>query len=181
MDKQELRADIRSRGPVAVALSSAVADRLFAWLSPRLPGTVSAFLAMPGEVDLGSLFDRLPGWRWVLPRVEPDRSMTFRDRSVARETHRFGMEQPSDQGPVIPVPEIDVFLTPGLAFDMSGGRLGNGAGFYDRILGGRRTDSVAIGVTVADRVIDEVPMEEHDRRVDWIATEEGVRECSPRR
>lgn len=107
--------------------------------------------------------------------------MTFRDRSVERETHRFGMEQPADRGPLIPVPEIDVFLTPGLAFDMRGGRLGNGAGFYDRILGLRRTDSVAIGVTVADRVFDEVPMEDHDRRVDWVATEEGVRECSPRR
>lgn len=181
MDKQELRAAIRSRGPVAADTSAAVANGLFGWLSSRLPGTVSAFLAMPGEVDLEPLFDRLPGWRWVLPRVEPDRSMTFRDRSVARETHRFGMEQPADRGPVIPVPEIDVFLTPGLAFDMRGGRLGNGAGFYDRILGGRRTDSVAIGVTVADRVVDDVPMEAHDRRVDWVATENGVRECSPRR
>jgi 5-formyltetrahydrofolate cyclo-ligase len=180
VDKQELRALIRSRGPVSADLSSAVRDRLFEWLSTRLPGTVSAFLAMSGEVDLEPLFDRLPGWRWVLPRVEPDRSMTFRDRGVDREVHRFGMSQPADQGPVIPVHEIDVFLTPGLAFDTGGGRLGNGAGFYDRVLGRRRTDSVAIGVTVADRVLTEVPMEGHDRRVDWVASEEGVRECSPR-
>ncbi|MGD2043320.1 MAG: 5-formyltetrahydrofolate cyclo-ligase [Acidimicrobiia bacterium] len=181
MDKHELRVSIRSQGPVGRARSLAVVEGLFDWLSPRLPGTVSAFLAMSGEVELEPLFDRLPGWRWVLPRVEADRSMTFRDRGVDREIHRFGMEQPADQGPVIPVHEIDVFLTPGLAFDMRGGRLGNGAGFYDRILGRRRTDSVAIGVTVAERVLDEVPMEAHDRRVDWVATEDGVRECSPRR
>lgn len=180
MDKQELRELIRSRGPIARETSSAVASGLFGWLSSRLPGTVSAFLAMPGEVDLEPMFERLPGWRWVLPRVEPDRSMTFRDRGVEREIHRFGMSQPTDQGPVIPVHEIDVFLTPGLAFDMQGGRLGNGAGFYDRVLLQRRSDSVAVGVTVADRIFDEVPMDEHDQTVDCVATEEGVIECRPK-
>jgi 5-formyltetrahydrofolate cyclo-ligase len=82
---------------------------------------------------------------------------------------------------VIPVREIDVFLTPGLAFDMVGGRLGNGAGFYDRILADSRADSVAVGVTVADRVFPEVPMESHDQRMEWVATERGVRECLPRK
>jgi 5-formyltetrahydrofolate cyclo-ligase len=70
-------------------------------------------------------------------------------------------------------------LTPGLGFDLHGGRVGNGAGFYDRILARRRTDSMAVGITVDARVFDVVPMESHDRRVDWIATESGVKECSP--
>ena len=180
MDKVSLRSLVRSQAPIPGEVSEAVAEGLFAWLSSRLPGTVSAFLAMDGEVDVAALFGRLPGWRWVLPRVETDRSMTFRDRDVPREVHRFGMEQPTDAGPVIPVHEIDVFLTPGLAFDLNGGRVGNGAGFYDRILAGRRSDALAVGVTVQSRVFDSVPMEAHDQRVDWIATEAGVRECSPR-
>lgn len=171
---------VRAQDPVPDAVSQAVAEGLHRWLSSRLPGTISAFLAMDGEVDVAVLFERLPGWRWVLPRVEPDRSMTFRDRDVPREVHRFGMEQPTDAGPIIPVHEIDVFLTPGLAFDMSGGRVGNGAGFYDRILARRRKDSQAVGITVDSRVVDLVPMESHDQRVDWIATESAVRECSPR-
>jgi len=107
--------------------------------------------------------------------------MTFRDRDIPREVHRFGMEQPMDAGAVIPVHEIDVFLTPGLAFDLSGGRLGNGAGFYDRILSKRRSDSQAIGITLDSRVFGAVPMDELDERVDWVATESGVMECSPRR
>jgi 5-formyltetrahydrofolate cyclo-ligase len=179
VDKAALRERIRGDGPVDAGSSEAVAEGLYAWLAPRLPGTVSAFLAMPGEVDVSALFARLPGWRWVLPRVEPDRSMTFRDREAPREVHRFGMEQPADAGPVIPIPEIDVFLTPGLAFDRRGGRLGNGGGFYDRVLSARRADSEAVGITVERRVVDEVPMEGHDRWVDWLATEEGVSRCSP--
>ena len=152
---------------------------LFVWISQRLPGTISAFLAMQGEIDLTSLFDRLPGWRWVLPRVEEDGSLTFRDRGVTRETHPFGMEQPADEGPAIPVAEIDVFLTPGLAFDRTGGRLGHGGGYYDRVLAERRSDTVAIGVTVEQRVIHRVPMMAYDMAVDWLATEKGVTRCSP--
>jgi 5-formyltetrahydrofolate cyclo-ligase len=179
VDKQELREQIRAQGPVAGEESLQVVAGLFAWLSKRLPGTVSAFLAMPGEVDVGPLFTRLPGWRWVLPRVEPDKTLTFRDRDVPVERHRFGMEQPVDMGPVIPISQIDVFLTPGLAFDMRGGRLGNGGGFYDRILSARRSDAVAVATTLKRRIVDAVPMVDHDQRVDWIATEDGVIRCSP--
>lgn len=179
VDKAELRSIVRSQPYVTGVTSSAVAGRLFEWISPRIPGTISAFLAMEGEVDVSSLFTRLPGWRWVLPRVEKDRTMTFRDRDVPREVHAFGMEQPIDSGPVIPVHEIDVFLTPGLAFDRRGGRLGNGAGFYDRVLSRRRADSLAVGVTIDDRVLEAVPLEDHDELVDWVATESTVIECSP--
>jgi 5-formyltetrahydrofolate cyclo-ligase len=181
VDKKTLRAEMRAVGAIDPDRIEAVGRGLFDWLSSRLPGTVSAFLAMPGEVDLAPLFLRLPGWRWVLPRVEPDRSMTFRDRDVPREMHAFGMEQPSDLGPIVPVHEIDVFLTPGLAFDEYGGRLGNGAGFYDEVLGRRRGDAIAVGVTVEAHVVETVPMTEHDQRVDWLATETGVRESSPNR
>lgn len=177
MDKAELRATIRAQPPVSAATSGQVAEAIFSWLSRRIPGTVTAFLAMEGEVDLGPLFERLPGWRWVLPRVEADRTMTFRDRDSPRELHRFGMMQPSDVGPSIPLREIDIFLTPGLAFDLTGGRLGNGGGFYDRVLVRRRSDSVAVGVTIDSRLVDGIPMEEHDQRVDWVASESGVVEC----
>lgn len=180
MEKEMIRARMRGEGPIDPAKELLVVSGIFAWLSARLPATVSAFLAMPGEIDLSPLFDRLPGWRWVLPRVEPGRKLSFRDRDVPRERHRFGMEQPSSQGPEVAVREIDIFLTPGIAFDRSGGRVGNGAGYYDRVLAERRRDSLAVGVTVEARVLDAVPMLEHDQRVDWLATETGVKECSTR-
>lgn len=181
MDKELIRAQIRGRGPIDPAKQFLIVSGMFTWLSARLPGTVSAFLGMSGEVDLRPLFDRLPGWRWVLPRVESGRRLSFRDKDVTRETHPFGMEQPADEGPEIPIHEIDVILTPGVAFDSSGGRLGNGGGYYDRVLAQRRKDAPAVGITIDERVLDSVPMREHDQRVDYLATESGVRECSARR
>lgn len=181
MDKDSIRAMVRREGPIGVRVQQDVVAGLFTWMSPRLPGTVSAYLAMPGEIDLSRLFDRLPGWRWVLPRVEPGRRLSFRDRDVPREVHRFGMSQPTDQGPEIPLAEIDVFLTPGLAFDLAGGRVGNGAGYYDRVLAQKRRDAEAVGVTIDRRILDAVPMMGHDQRMDWLASESGVRECFPTR
>lgn len=169
-----MRARMRGLGPLPPGVSDRITAGLFAWLSARLPGTISAFLPMEGEVDLRPLFDRLPGWRWVLPRVEQDRSVTFRDAAVTRERHPFGMEQPTDSGRIVPIHEIDVFLVPGLAFDRAGGRLGNGAGHYDRILGSARGDAMSIGIAPTIRLIDEVPVDDHDVRVGWLATEGGV-------
>lgn len=181
MDKDQVRQEMRGHAAVDPGVGFLVTSALFTWLSSRIPGMIAAYLAMRDEVDLSPLFERLPGWRWVLPRVEEDRSLTFRDRDVRVERHPFGMDQPADQGPAIPLHEIDVILVPGVAFDESGARLGRGAGYYDRLLAGRRGDAVAIGVAIETKVIASVPVHDHDQRVDWLATETGVRECSPRK
>ena len=170
---------MRQLGSLPSEASARIDDALFAWLSPRLPGTISAFLPMEGEVDLMPVMGRLPGWRWVLPRLETDGSVTFRDADVPRETHRFGMEQPIDSGSVVPFHEIDVFLVPGLAFDLGGRRLGNGGGHYDRILSAARRDAESIGIAPHRHIVEDVPAEDHDVRVGWLATEDGVVSCSP--
>lgn len=174
VDKASLRRRMRDLGALDAAEAERAAERLFEWMSARLPGTVAAYLAMEDEVPVEPLFARLPGWRWVLPRVEEDGSLTMRDREAPRERHRWGMEQPVDRGPAIPVHEVDLILVPGLAFDRSGRRLGRGKGYYDRLLAGRRRDCLAVGVTVASRLVELVPTEDHDLRVDLLVTDEGV-------
>lgn len=168
---------MRENGAVAPDKSELVVAGLFNWLSARLPGTVATYLSMDDEVDISPLMDRLPGWRWVLPRVEPQSQLTFRDRGVPLERHPLGMLQPVDSGPMVPVAQIDVILTPGIAFDRTGGRLGRGLGFYDTVLAACRTDCEVVGVAVEERVVDIVPMEEHDQPVGWLATENGVTRC----
>ena len=91
VDKDEARRRSRQSGPVPGDIGSQVVAVLFSWLSTRLPGTAAAYLPMREEVDVTALFDQLPGWRWVLPRIEDDGTLTFRDRDVARETHPWGM------------------------------------------------------------------------------------------
>lgn len=179
VDKGQIRADLSRLPEVTAAQSASVVAHLFDWLSPRLPGTVASYRALGDEVALDGLVERLPGWRWILPRVEDDGSLTWRDARLPLEVHPWGMEQPLESGPVIPTHEIDVFLVPGLAYDRAGNRLGRGGGFYDRELATMRSDAVSIGVTVDDRMLDELPVEEHDMAVMYVVTESGVMEPLP--
>ena len=165
---------MRELGEIDRSAEVRVVEHLFEWMSARLPGTVAAYLAMSDEVSVEPHFSRLPGWRWVLPRVEDDGSLTLRDRDLPREEHPWGMSQPVDLGDPIPVHEVDLILVPGMAFDGAGRRLGRGKGYYDRLLAERRNDCLALGVTVSARLVDRVPTEDHDISVELLATESGI-------
>ncbi|MEO0588593.1 MAG: 5-formyltetrahydrofolate cyclo-ligase [Planctomycetota bacterium] len=85
---------------------------------------------------------------------------------------RYGTPIAPEGAEVVPAWDIGVVLVPGMAFDARGGRLGRGAGFYDRYL--RGFAGLTIGVCFDVQVIDRVPMEEGDVRLDAVATESGV-------
>ena len=65
--------------------------------------------------------------------------------------------------------DLDVIVVPGLGFGLNGGRLGYGAGWYDRTLDVFKGPVVGLGYNC--QVLDFVPAEAHDRPVHWIVTE----------
>jgi 5-formyltetrahydrofolate cyclo-ligase len=65
----------------------------------------------------------------------------------------------------------DVVIVPGLAFTAAGHRLGQGGGWSDRFLADVRPDCLTIGVGFADQLLDAVPTEAHDVRLDLVITE----------
>jgi len=75
--------------------------------------------------------------------------------------------------------ELDAIVVPGMGFDRSGGRLGYGGGYYDRLYAERRADGNAlwIGFAYAAQLVPEglLPIEEHDLRLDGLATDEEFR------
>lgn len=81
---------------------------------------------------------------------------------------KFGIPEPRPECPALPLNQLDLVLVPGVAFTALGARLGRGRGFYDRILAsvtGRK-----IGVAFDEQLVDELPVEPHDQRVDAILT-----------
>jgi 5-formyltetrahydrofolate cyclo-ligase len=81
---------------------------------------------------------------------------------------------PTAAPPVDPL-AIDVVIVPGLAFTGAGGRLGQGGGWYDRVLAQLRSDASTVGVCFEAQVVDAVPSEPHDAVLDVVVTEAGVR------
>jgi 5-formyltetrahydrofolate cyclo-ligase len=69
-----------------------------------------------------------------------------------------------------------MIVVPGRAFDRTGGRLGRGGGYYDRLLASPAGASrFVVGAAYECQVVDGVPSEPHDRPVDILVTEQGWR------
>jgi 5-formyltetrahydrofolate cyclo-ligase len=90
----------------------------------------------------------------------------------------YGPREPARRIPVDPA-EVDVVVTPGLAFDRHGRRLGYGGGHYDRFLDRLGADAVRVGIAFSAQLADEVPAGPRDRRVDLVVTEAGAIDCRP--
>jgi 5-formyltetrahydrofolate cyclo-ligase len=77
----------------------------------------------------------------------------------------------------IPPEEIDVVLMPGVAFDLSGGRLGYGGGYYDRFLEKCDPRCALIAVAFEIQIVDHVPCADHDAHIHKVVTESRVIDC----
>jgi 5-formyltetrahydrofolate cyclo-ligase len=76
-----------------------------------------------------------------------------------------------EKGKEILPEELDLIMVPGVAFDKFGGRLGNGAGYYDRLLFNINPRTHLIAVCYESQMCDKVVMEKHDIYMHSILTE----------
>ena len=70
--------------------------------------------------------------------------------------------------------ELQLIIVPGVAFDMNGGRIGRGKGFYDRFLKKVPRDAVSIGLAFDFQIFDAVPMSENDQYMDIVVSENNI-------
>lgn len=82
----------------------------------------------------------------------------------------YGIEEPIGET-FEDVGSIDLIIVPGMAFDRHGNRLGRGKGFYDRFLSDKRLSTAyKIGVCFSCQLLEEVPKDEHDVKMDEVIT-----------
>lgn len=153
---------------------------LAAWPPFRFARVILTYLPLNTEPDLSGLL-RLPGHTFVTTRtpVGTIGELTVHQLDPSRlERHPFGFLQPVEDAPVIDPRLIDLALIPGLLFDRQGGRLGYGAGNYDRLLPALRASIPLIGVTYRELVMRELPTEPHDVTMTHLLTQAGVTQLS---
>lgn len=172
--KSRLRESMRRTHPAVPPDSHLVCEVIDRWLTSRPElETIAAFSAIRGEVDLSEVIVRHPDLTWAYPRVTGD-DLTFHAvKNPALELRRgeFGILEPFPALPVVAVETIDAILCPGLAFDPSGGRLGRGRGFYDRMLASARNNAVKIGVCFSHQIVPDTFMDSHDIHMDEVLCE----------
>jgi 5-formyltetrahydrofolate cyclo-ligase len=166
---KEIRTESAARDPDA---ADKLAARFPIKLFERYGPVVAGYLAIHEELDPAPLLTRLAskGARIVLPRVESDGAMTFRDASKGTlEKGPFGLTQPSASAEIV---RPNLVLTPLLAFDARGRRLGYGKGHYDKAMSALRSTGriFYLGLAYAQQQVDAVPIDRHDILLDWVET-----------
>lgn len=168
--------------------SEGVCSHLSDWRPFHQADTVLGFIAFRNEIDLGRLFERWPDKRWLVPRVADGTELGVGQRphlvlhpydATRLVRHRFGMLEPEPDLPSVNPREVQLVLVPGVAFDRRGGRLGFGGGYYDRLLP-LADRAITVGVTYEELVLDAVPTEPWDYRVEWLVTPAGLIKVSDR-
>ncbi|MBX3401208.1 MAG: 5-formyltetrahydrofolate cyclo-ligase [Gemmataceae bacterium] len=67
--------------------------------------------------------------------------------------------------------DLDLVMVPGTAFDPKGGRMGQGKGYYDRLLARVRPDAPLVAIAFDCQIFDEIPVSAHDVFMDKVLTE----------
>lgn len=148
--------------------------------------SVLLFVPLPDELNVMPLVRSAldAGKSVALPRVLDWRARRIdcawvRDLDADLESTQHGVIQPHVGRPKADPTELQVSIVPGVAFDLAGGRLGRGGGFYDLLLRERaenadasqaRSFGLIVGVCSREQVLERVPMEEGDVRVQRVVT-----------
>lgn len=157
--RQALRDVPTSSAPALAALHQ--------WLTahPDLR-TIAIYSPLPGEIDLSETTRLHPAVSWVFPRVCGDALTFHRGESLQPGFH--GILEPAAGSIEVPIAQIDAFVCPGLAFDLQGGRLGRGRGYYDRMLSNIRPDALKVGICHPFQIVSNTFQEPHDVSMDHV-------------
>jgi len=181
--KRKLRTRLRTaRGAVSdverAAAAEAVARHLLALSALAGAGSVLGYAAAGAELSLDPWLRALLERGEVavhLPRVVGDGLEVVRVRDLDADVAPGwrGLREPV--GAAIAPSGLDVAVVPGLGFDLTGARLGQGGGHVDRLLARLDPRVVKVGVCFEIQVVGAVPTEPHDVGMDVVVTEAGAR------
>ncbi len=176
--KQRLRAcERRSSREEPPGSATSAQQRLLALPELAGVGTVSLYLGQAREVPTSELIRELlqRGIRLALPRVQGSELSLREVRDFFELSGCYrGIPEPGADCPAISPEEVDLFVVPGVCFDRSGARLGRGGGHFDRLLARAGPRPLRVGLCYASQIVEQVPTEAWDERVDILVAESVV-------
>ena len=171
MDKESLRSELLTR---LNSLSNETIQSLSFSLTKQLIKFFSSFPALQGQVGAGYLplkAEIAPVYQELFREVPLGLSYPV----LIEGEMLFGIPHGMPKGTTwleqpYHLARPEWILVPGVGFDLSGMRLGRGKGFYDRYLEDKAV--LKIGLAWTEQLVEKIPSERHDCRMDFIITED---------
>ena len=188
-DSQGLKADLRKslrqrRGSLSPSQQHAAAKTLIhsitklpAWASTK---HIAMYLATDGEIETGPLeaIARNADKEIFLPTIVEGKRLEFArwETGVKLINNRYGIPEPPPTAAHCPPSHLNVIFLPLVGWDLSGGRLGMGGGYYDRTLSVTE-GPLLVGLAHECQQEDKIPCENWDVALDYIATDTALYRC----
>lgn len=173
MSKTEIRAYMRKLNREMCANERCKASETIFSAVEHLPyfaatHTIAVFCSLPDEPDTQEFINKWSTSKHiVLPRVEGDTMQFYHYDSTTLQTGAFGISEPISNR-LSPSADIDMIVVPGVAFTREGARIGRGKGFYDKYMSQTDFSAHKVGVCYTHQIVDTLPVETHDIKVDTV-------------
>lgn len=154
----------------AIAAAERVFSRLERTAAFLLADKILLYHSLPDELSTRSFLEKWHSRKhFYLPRVNGVNLDILPYDNSRMHIGAFNIEEPTGDD-LTDISEIELIVTPGVAYDRNGNRVGRGKGYYDRLLA--ETRAVKIGVGYDFQLIDDdIETDGHDVKVDIIITE----------
>jgi 5-formyltetrahydrofolate cyclo-ligase len=181
--KRALRAEIRERRRITPAgereaAAEAVTAHLRELVSESGATSIAAYLSTPDEPGTRDFLDWAcsNGVRVLIPFSREDGLLDWAPYDGKNEAEDLlGMPVPTTDllGPIA-INDVDLILVPAACVDRSGMRMGWGRGYFDKTLGSMERRPPVYAVIFEHELLETVPSEVHDQRVDGVVTPAGI-------
>lgn len=179
ISKKELRQQIKLlKAMTPVAVREVEADMVFNTIKAmpiwQRAQHILCYWSLPDELPTHESVNRwlADGKNIYLPRVKGDdlEIVPYHGPESLDDNNKFHIGEPV--GDAVDPSCLELIIVPAVALDAKRNRLGRGKGYYDRLLS--VTDCPTIGVACEFQLVEEVPVEAHDRPLDCIVTSDTV-------
>lgn len=173
--------------PAQIGLwSKKIVERMAAYPSAEAADIVFVYMPIGKEVDITPLFPILweRGQQVAVPVCIPDQpgimkaALLLPEMLSSMAKGMMNIPEPPVKRFIQPE-EIGLVFAPGVAFDKQGGRIGYGAGYYDRFLPALRKSTPIVGVCFELQLVDNSFPSPHDIPMTAICTEKNTYLCNP--
>lgn len=134
--------------------------------------SIFVFISYKSEVDTRGIIEDIlaDGKKLLVPLVKGSEMIAVEVKGIDDlEPNKMGILEPKSGQEVT---DVDLTITPGLAFDKKGYRLGYGGGYYDKFFA--KVDTIRMGIGYSDQYVESLVHEDYDKALEYLLTEEGL-------